>query len=134
MKKGAPGWLIWFSVWLLISVQFVISWFVRWRPVSSAITAQSLLGILSPSLSLPLSCVCTCTLSVALKINKWTFKNIWKQKLMKKVCTHQHQFYEHFRFTHQQRTLTYNGSKQESPSVFIYSYNLETYSVWPCTF
>ena len=50
---GAPGWLSQLSVQLLVSTQVMISWFVSSNPaLGSALTVQSLLGILS--LSLPL--------------------------------------------------------------------------------
>ena len=57
MKKGqvVPGWLSQFSIWLLILVQVMISWFLRSSPKSgSMLTAWSLLRILSLPLSLPL--------------------------------------------------------------------------------
>ena len=55
---GAPQWLSWLSVQLLISTQVVISQFLSLSSTSgSALTAWSLLGIL-PLLSLPLPCAC----------------------------------------------------------------------------
>ena len=49
----APGWLSRLSNRILISAQVMISWFVGSRPtLGSALTAQSLLGILSLCLSL----------------------------------------------------------------------------------
>ena len=51
---GAPGWLSCLSIRFLISAQVMISWFMTLSPASSsALTVQSLLGILSPSLSAP---------------------------------------------------------------------------------
>ena len=63
---GARGWLNQLSVQFLISAQVMISWFVSSSPaLGSVLTAWSLLGILSPSLSaLPYS------LCLFLKINK----------------------------------------------------------------
>ena len=56
MTLGVPKWFSWLSVPLLISAQVMISRFVDSSPVSgSALTAWSLLGILSPPLSLSLS-------------------------------------------------------------------------------
>ena len=53
---GEPGWLSWLSIQLLTSAWVMISRFVRSSPTSgSVLTAWSLLGILSPSLSLSLS-------------------------------------------------------------------------------
>ena len=46
---GAPEWLRWFSIQLLISAQVMVSQFMSLSPVSgSMLTGQSLLGILSP--------------------------------------------------------------------------------------
>ena len=73
LKKilGVPGWLSWLSIWLLISAQVMISWFVSSSPkTGSALTVQSLLGILSPSLSAPLLLVLSLMHSPSLKINK----------------------------------------------------------------
>ena len=70
---GAPAWLSWSSIWLLISAQVMIWWFVRSSPTSgSVLTVQSLLGILPLPLSAPLLLVCTRahTHSLSLKINK----------------------------------------------------------------
>ena len=51
-----PGWLSWLSVRLLISPQVMISQFVGLSlALGSALTAQSLLGILSPCLSLKIN-------------------------------------------------------------------------------
>ena len=51
--SGVPGWLSQLSVQLLISAQVMILCFVRSSPASgSAMSAQSLLGIHSLSLSL----------------------------------------------------------------------------------
>ena len=59
---GAPGWLSWLSIRLLLSAQGMISWFMRSSPTSgSMLAAWSLLGTLSlsPSPSHPLShCLC----------------------------------------------------------------------------
>ena len=63
---GAPGWLSWLRVRLLVWAQGMISRFVRLSPMSgSVLTVQSLLGILCLPLSLPLphSHTCTHTLS-----------------------------------------------------------------------
>ena len=50
---GAPGWLSQLSTRLLMSTQVMISWLVGLSPVSGpSLTVQSLLGILSLSLSL----------------------------------------------------------------------------------
>ena len=65
--RGAPGWLSWLSIQLLILAQVMILWFMRLSPEltgprGSELTAWSLLGILSvpsslfpPLLSLSLS-------------------------------------------------------------------------------
>ena len=65
---GAPGWLSWLSVQLLISAQVMISQFVGSSPASggSSLTTWSLLGIFSFSFSLPLP------LSLFLSQNKQT--------------------------------------------------------------
>ena len=66
LHSGAPGWLNWLSVQLLISAQVVISQFVGLSLMSgSALRAWSLLGILC----LPLSLL----LPSPLKINKYIF-------------------------------------------------------------
>ena len=53
---GAPWWLSWLSVRLLVSGQVMLAQFVNSSFVSgSALAVRSLLGILSPSLSLCLS-------------------------------------------------------------------------------
>ena len=53
--KGVPGWPSWLSIWLVVLAQVVISQFMRLNPLpGSALTAQSLLGILSLPRSLPL--------------------------------------------------------------------------------
>ena len=58
LTLGATGWLSQLSVQLLISAQVMILWFVSSSPASgSSPTAQSLLGILSLPLSLPLPCL-----------------------------------------------------------------------------
>ena len=57
---GAPGRLSRLSIRLFISAQVVSSWFVSLGPISgSTLTVQSLLGILSLSLSLCPSAACT---------------------------------------------------------------------------
>ena len=75
--NGAPGWLSRLSVQLLVLAQVVISWFVSSNPTSgSVLTVRSLLGILSPSLSLCPSY----TLCLLLTINKLKFKkkcSVW---------------------------------------------------------
>ena len=62
------GWLSRLSIRLLISAQVIISWFVGFKPCVGlcAVSAQSLLRILSPSLSAPTPLM----LSLSLKINK----------------------------------------------------------------
>ena len=65
IKKGTPGGLSQYTFWHMTSAQVMISRFGSSSPISgSVLPAQSLLGILSPSLSLP------CFLSISLKINK----------------------------------------------------------------
>ena len=67
---GTPRWLSPLSVCLLISAEAMISWFVGSSPASgSALTVRNLLGILSPSLSLPLPC-CSLSLCLSLSQNK----------------------------------------------------------------
>ena len=57
---GVPGWLSGLNIQLLISAQVMISWFMGLSPTSgSALTAWSLLGVPSPSLSAPPSFVLT---------------------------------------------------------------------------
>ena len=52
---GALGWLSQLNIWLLTLAQVMISWFMSSSPTSgSSLTAQSLLGILSLPLSVPL--------------------------------------------------------------------------------
>ena len=47
-ERGVPGWLSQLSIWLLISAQAMISWFMSSNPASgSVLTVRSLLGILS---------------------------------------------------------------------------------------
>ena len=74
LVQGLPGWLSWLSVRPLVSAQVMISQFMSSSPVlGSALTARSLLGILSLSLSLslsqPLRLTCSCSLSLKI-INK----------------------------------------------------------------
>ena len=65
-----PGGLSWQSIQFLISAQVMISRFVGLSPMSgSARTAQSLLGILSPSLYAPYH-THTLSFSLSLKMNK----------------------------------------------------------------
>ena len=53
LQAGAPGWFSLLTVRALVSAQVMISQFVRSSPVlGSALTMQSLLRIVSPSLSL----------------------------------------------------------------------------------
>ena len=50
---GAPGWLSLLSIWLLTLAHVMISWVVNSSPtLSSVLTVQNLLGILSLPLSL----------------------------------------------------------------------------------
>ena len=58
LKSGVPGWLSQLSLRILISAQVMISQFVSSSP-TSALTVQSLLGILCLLLSLTLSCLCS---------------------------------------------------------------------------
>ena len=70
---GAPGWLSWLSVQLLISAQVMISWFLRSSPMLSfVLTAWSLFGILSlsPFISVPPSLSLSLSLSLSDTINK----------------------------------------------------------------
>ena len=61
---GVPGWLSLLSIRLLVSIQVMISQSVRLSPVpGSVLTAQSLLGILSLPLSLPLPLLLSVSLS-----------------------------------------------------------------------
>ena len=47
-----PGWLTWLRVWLLVSAQVMISWFVSLSPTSrSELTERSLIRTFSPSVS-----------------------------------------------------------------------------------
>ena len=56
LYRRAPGWLSWLSIRLSTSALVMISWFVRLSPVlGCALTAQSLLGTLSLSLSLKIN-------------------------------------------------------------------------------
>ena len=71
---GAPWWLSQLSIRLLILAQVEISRFVSLSPTSGSVQiAQSLLGILSLPLSLPLPCL----YSLSLKINLKTYKRIF---------------------------------------------------------
>ena len=65
---GAPGWLSWLSVQLLVSAQVMISWFHEFEPHTGLCTAST-----EPawdSLSLPFSLRLPHSLFVSLKINK----------------------------------------------------------------
>ena len=71
LKQNALGRLDvsvhWLSIWLLVSAQIMISWFINLSPTSgSVLTAQSLLGILSLPLSLPLPCSLSLSLCIYL--------------------------------------------------------------------
>ena len=67
---GAPGWLSWLSVQILVSARIMISWLMSLSPASgSALTVWSLLGILSLFLSL-LSLPCSRAVSLCLKKKK----------------------------------------------------------------
>ena len=82
--SGAPGWLSRLSVWLSISAQVMILWFVELSLKLGS--AQSLIGILSPSLSAPTPVMLTLSLSQ----NKWiNFKKLknkikWKKQ---QICS-----------------------------------------------
>ena len=80
MKRlGTPVQLRQLSIRLLIFAQVIISWFVNSSPTShSALTVQSLLGFLSPSLSAPLSLALY--LSLKIKINFKKSLNGYKEK------------------------------------------------------
>ena len=66
VNKGT--WVAQSGICLLISAQVMISWFVGLSPVlRPVLRAQSLLGIQSRPLSLPLPCLCC--LPLFLKIN-----------------------------------------------------------------
>ena len=65
---GAPEWLSWLSIWLLVAAQVMVSQFVGLSPtLGSVLAVWSLLGILSPSLSAPPSLTHAPSLS---KMNK----------------------------------------------------------------
>ena len=64
--RGAPGWFSQLSVQLVVSSQVIISQFVSLSPASSSTLAkQTLLGILSLPLSLPLPCSFCLSLSLS---------------------------------------------------------------------
>ena len=68
---GVPGWLSWWSVWLLILAQVMISRLAALSPRSgSVLTALSLIGILSLPLSALPPTILSLSLSLSLKINK----------------------------------------------------------------
>ena len=75
-----PGWLRQLSIELLTSAQVMISWFVRSSPTShSALTAWSLLRILSLSLSVCPSPAHTHSPLPPQKINKLKKKSLLKK-------------------------------------------------------
>ena len=59
-----PGWLSLLSVWLLISAQVMISWFVGSSPVLGSVLTAQILSLLS----LCPSC-CSCMLSLSLSLS-----------------------------------------------------------------
>ena len=64
--SGVPGGLSHLKVWLLISAQVMTLSFMRSSPtLGSVLTAQSLFGILSPSLCSSLTCAHTHVLSLS---------------------------------------------------------------------
>ena len=76
-NPGVPGWLSPLSIWLLVSVQVMISWFCEFEPHDwlCADSAEPAWDSLSPSLSahpplLPFSLSLSLSLSFSLKINK----------------------------------------------------------------
>ena len=92
---GVPGWLNRLSVWLLVSAQVMISWFMGLSPSSgSVITAWSLLGILSFSLSLSLCPSPAYALSLSLSLKKNTFFKVKKNK--SSFLNHLLQFYRKY--------------------------------------
>ena len=121
-KTGVPGWLSQLSVRLLILAQVMISRFVGWSPVSvSVLTAQSLLGSLSLSLSLwaprPAH-----SLHLSLKINKLKkiiFKKInkindnWKKQKGKIITLTCISVPDYFKTSHQQWLV--NTKENTSP-------------------
>ena len=52
---GAPGWLSWLSIQLLISARVMVSWFMGSRPESGSALTEIAWDSLSPSPSLSLS-------------------------------------------------------------------------------
>ena len=63
-------------VQLLISAQIMISQFMSLSPVVGfVLTAQSLLGILSPSLSAPTHCACSLSLKINTLLKNFPFGN-----------------------------------------------------------
>ena len=67
LTEGHVGGSVSLGMGHLISAQVMISWFMRLRPESgSALEAQSLLGILSPSLSAPSLLMHMCAYSPSL--------------------------------------------------------------------
>ena len=83
---GVPGWLSPLRIWLLISVQVMISQFGSSSPTSgSGLTVQGLLGILFPSIAaLPLLALCLCLSLSQNKIN--LKKSTWHELLLVFVC------------------------------------------------
>ena len=79
---GAPGWLSWLNIRLLVLAQVMISVFVGSSPVSgSVLTVRNLLGILSPSLCLCPSPALSVSLSLSLslsQINKLKKNLVWR--------------------------------------------------------
>ena len=68
IQQGAPGWLCWLSIRLLVSAQVVISSFMSSSPASGSDGVEPAWDSLSPSLSLPAPPLLA--LSVSLKINQ----------------------------------------------------------------
>ena len=76
---GASGWLSRLSIRLLMSAQVMISWFVGSSPAwGTALTAWSLLGILSLPLSLSLSAPPLLKLSLSFSLKMNTLKKLKK--------------------------------------------------------
>ena len=81
MNSQATDWekifVVW-GVWLLIPVQVMILWIMGSSPCIGlrADSAQSLLGILTPSLSAPHRCSCVCmhapSPSLSLSLTRYT--------------------------------------------------------------
>ena len=71
---GAPGWLGWFGVRLLISAQVMISWFMSLSPALSSVLSAWAVSLLSPS-SLPLP---HCALSIFPSLSKTSKETLKK--------------------------------------------------------